>query len=135
MSSSVAALPLNPETDRMLTGDAGARAAGWCPPVETRGDDMFGRRRDREMLRAELADVHALIAAHPLASDRIRAAHEVIEENRSRSRAEVDEALAGSASPSVAELGRTQVAGLWSWWRLHRRRRKLEQRIERAGPG
>ena len=93
---------------------------------------MVGRRRDRETLRAELADVRALLAAHPLASHRVRAAHEVIEDNRSRSVAEVDQALEANALPSVVELGRTQVAGLWSWWRLHRRRRKLEQRLERA---
>ncbi len=93
---------------------------------------MFGRRRDLATLRAELADVRALLAAHPLASHRVRAAHEVIEDNRSRGVAEVDEALADRALPGVAELGRAQVVGLWSWWRLHRRRRKLEHRLERA---
>jgi hypothetical protein len=93
---------------------------------------LFGRRKDRETLRAELDEVNALIAAHPLASDRVRAAHQVIDDSRSRGVEEVDEALADHALPSVVELGRAQVAGFWSWWSLHRRRRKLSQRIDRA---
>ena len=95
---------------------------------------MFGRREDPQRLRAELDDVRALIAAHPLASHRVRAAHQVIDDSRTGGVDDVDKALADSGLPSAVELGRTHVAGLWSWWRLHRRKRRLKQRILRAGP-
>ncbi|MGY1845146.1 hypothetical protein [Modestobacter sp. SYSU DS0875] len=85
-------------------------------------------------LRAELVEVTARIAAHPLASDRIRAARTVVDERRSREPAEIDAALAADGLPSAHELGRAQVSGTWSWWKLHRRKRQLEKRIERALP-
>ncbi len=93
---------------------------------------MFGRRRTPPTLRAELADVEALIAAHPLASPRIRAAHDVVERGRTAGAAEIDRRLADDGLPSTEELGRLQVAGTWSWWRLHRKKRTLERRIGRA---
>ena len=94
---------------------------------------MFGRRKTLEALKAELAEVEGLISAHPLASERTRAAHEVVEADRSRSPDEVDRALADDGLPSLRELGRAQVAGSWTWWSLHRRRRELRQQIDRAG--
>jgi hypothetical protein len=45
---------------------------------------------------------------------------------------EVDEALAADGLPSVEELGRAQVSGTWSWWKLHGRKRTLEKRLRRA---
>jgi hypothetical protein len=95
---------------------------------------VFGRREDVVRLRAELDDVRALIAAHPLTSDRVRAAHQVIADSRTGGVDDVAKALADSGLPSAVELGRTQVAGFWSWWRLHRRKRRLEWRILRAAP-
>lgn len=95
---------------------------------------MLGRREDPERLRAELDDVRALIAAHPLASHRVRAAHRVIDDSSAGDVDDVERALADHGLPSAVELGRTHVAGFWSWWSLHRRKRKLEQRILRAGP-
>jgi hypothetical protein len=94
---------------------------------------VFGRRRSVDGLRAELEEVEALISAHPLASPRIRAAHEIVGNEESGDAADIDRQLADDGLPSVEELGRTQVAGSWSWWKLHRRRRKLRRRIERAG--
>jgi hypothetical protein len=91
---------------------------------------MFGRRSS-PALRAELDEVNRLIAAHPLASPRVRAAHDVIDNSPSRDVEEVERQLADGGLPSVRELGEAQVAGSWSWWKLHRRKRKLEQRIRR----
>ena len=93
---------------------------------------MFGRRRTHSALRAELAEVETLIAAHPLASARIRAAHDVVADGRSVDPTEVDRRLADDGLPGTEELGRVQLAGLWSWWKLHRRKRKLEHRVGRA---
>lgn len=92
---------------------------------------MFGRHEGVDTLRRELEQVDAHIAAHPFASPRIRAAHEIVGEGPSRDAAEIERRLADRGLPGVQQLGRTQVAGAWSWWRLHRRRRKLVRRIER----
>ena len=83
-------------------------------------------------LRAELAKVDQLISAHPLASQPIRAAGARVEERGSRSPAEVDEQLAADGLPSVEDVGRTTASGMWSWWKLHRAKRRLDQKIQRA---
>jgi hypothetical protein len=93
---------------------------------------VFGRRKGAAALRAELDEVEALITAHPLASRRVRDAHAVVEAGRSRGAREVDRELTAAGLPTTEELGRAQVAGAWSWWRLHRRRRRLERRIARG---
>ena len=82
-------------------------------------------------LRAELDEVRALISAHPLASRRISAAQETVDELGSRDVAEVDRQLAAGGLPSLEELGRAQLSGTWSWRKLHRRKMKLEKRIDR----
>ncbi|MGY1855798.1 hypothetical protein [Modestobacter sp. SYSU DS0290] len=92
----------------------------------------IGRRRDLSALRAELQQVEARISAHPLASQRVRAAQQVVDGRGSADAADVDRDLEAQGLPGVAELGRTQVSGTWSWWQLHRRKRQLETRIERA---
>ena len=66
---------------------------------------MIGRRRNVETLRADLEEANALISAHPLASPRIRAAQEVVEDRKPRAAAEVDEELAGKGLPSVEAVG------------------------------
>ena len=91
-----------------------------------------GRRRGPDALRRELAQVDALISAHPLASQRIRAAHEIVARNRTQGPAAVDRDLATAGLPSAVELGKAQVSGTWSWWQLHRRRRRLQRGIARG---
>ncbi len=94
--------------------------------------DLIRRRHGVRTLRAELERVEAAISAHPLASRDVRAAHAVVEQDRSEDAARIDAQLAARGLPGVEQLGRTQVSGTWSWWRLHRRKRQLERRIERA---
>ncbi|WP_346620935.1 hypothetical protein [Blastococcus montanus] len=93
---------------------------------------MFGRHENVSTLTAELAEVDAQISAHPLASRRIRAAQAEVASSESRDAAEIDGELAADGLPSVEELGRAHVSGTWSWWKLHRRKRRHEKRIERA---
>lgn len=93
---------------------------------------VFGRRTSEHTLRTELAEVAALIAAHPLAAPEVRAAHYVIDSGERGDGEALDRRLAAAGLPSVEELGRTQVSGFWSWWALHRRKRKLERKIARA---
>jgi hypothetical protein len=111
------------------------RALVWSSGMRDRrtngAEDMSGRRSP-EALRAELDEVGARISAHPLASPRIRAAHDVVGAVGSRDAAKADQELADQGLPSVAELGRAHVAGLWSWWRLHRRKRKLERAVRES---
>jgi len=57
----------------------------------------------------------------------------VVAEDRSGDAAEVDRRLADDGLPSTAELGKIQLTRTWNWWRLHRRKRKVQQRIGRAG--
>ena len=92
---------------------------------------MSAASRNVNALRAELDEVNSLISDHPLASRRVRAAHEVVEGHGSRKSAEVDRDLAAKGLPSVSELGKVQMASTWSWWKLHRRKTTLEKRIER----
>jgi hypothetical protein len=92
---------------------------------------MFGRR-NVSALETELREVNALISAHPLASQRIRAAGAVVDKRTSRTAAEVDEELAAEGLPSVDELGRAHASGVWSWWKLHRRKMKLEKKLRRV---
>ncbi|OUE28292.1 hypothetical protein [Clavibacter michiganensis] len=81
--------------------------------------------------RAGLAAVDAAIAAHPLSSDRVRRAHAVVEAGDRDDRAAVDRQLAEAGLPGLAELGRIQVRHSLSWWRLHRRRRRILARLDR----
>jgi hypothetical protein len=92
---------------------------------------MFAGRRDVTALKAELAEVDSLISGHPLASQRVRAAHDVVERRGSKDAAEVDKDLDARGLPSVSELGKVQASGTWSWWKLHRRKMKLEKKIQR----
>jgi hypothetical protein len=92
---------------------------------------MFGRRRSLDLMRAELREAEAHISAHPFASQRIRAAYDIVTENKTRGAAAVDQELADSGLPSAVELGRVHVAGTWTWWRLHRRKRQLQREIGR----
>ncbi|MCZ2822664.1 hypothetical protein O2V63_20190 [Modestobacter sp. VKM Ac-2977] len=85
-------------------------------------------------LKAELKEVDALISAHPLASQRTRAAHAIVDKRQSRDATEVDKELAADGLPSVKQLGKVQASGTWSWWKLHRRKMKLEKKIDSALP-
>ncbi|PHP52852.1 hypothetical protein BW737_006820 [Actinomyces ruminis] len=72
----------------------------------------------------------AQIASHPLGSDRVRAAHRIIEEcNRDEDSASRE--LERMGLPSLQELGLLQVRHTLSWWRLHRKRKILIRRLAR----
>ena len=93
---------------------------------------MVGRRTSPDAVRRELRQVDAAISAHPFASPRVRAANETVAEHKARGAAAVDRELAGKGLPGAVELGKVYVAGTWSWWRLHRRRRQLQRELDRV---
>lgn len=92
----------------------------------------MSQRNNSEALHRELDRVQQLIAAHPLASAHVRAAHDVIDQAHPKDQQTVDQQLAARDLRDTKDLGRTQVTGSWSWWKLHRRKRKLERAIERS---
>jgi hypothetical protein len=85
----------------------------------------------RARAEADLAAADAAIAAHPLSSEPVARAHAIIESSDRDDRAAVDARLAEEGLPGLAELGRIQVRHSLSWWRLHRRRRKVLARRDR----
>lgn len=90
------------------------------------------RKESLEQLQTRLLDVDAQIAAHPLSSERVQRANEIVALKGVVGIEEVERLLAEQALPSLEELGQIQVAGTVSWWRLHRERRKIETKIERS---
>ncbi|ARD41674.1 hypothetical protein B6G06_04395 [Actinomyces gaoshouyii] len=89
---------------------------------------MF-RRKSAQSLRSELASVDELIAAHPLSDPSIRRAHEIIESHGPGDTEAIAAELESLGLPSLDEVGTIQAEQTASWWRLHRRRRKLTRRL------
>ncbi len=86
---------------------------------------------DPAAARDPLAAVDAAIAAHPLSSERVTRANAIIEAADGDDKAGVEARLAEERLPDLAELGRIQVRHSVSWWRLHRRRRRILARLDR----
>ncbi|KZC94060.1 MULTISPECIES: hypothetical protein [Clavibacter] len=92
---------------------------------------MTADRGSVEEPRTPLAAVDAAIAAHPLSSERVTRANAIIEASDRDDKAAVEARLAEEGLPGLAELGKIQVRHSVSWWRLHRRRRKILARLDR----
>lgn len=80
---------------------------------------------------ARLAQVEEDIAAHPLASERVKLAQAVVDNADEKDKAEVNRQLTERGLPSLEELGKIVVQGTASWWRLHRDKKKIEKNIEK----
>lgn len=93
---------------------------------------MIGRRKDLEELKAELSTVEAEISKHPLASEPIRQAQEIVEKDKGKDEAAISRELKENGLPDLAELGKVQLSGSGSWWKLHRKKNKLEKAISQA---
>ncbi len=86
---------------------------------------------DPAAARDPLAAVDAAIAAHPLSSERVTRANAISAASDGDDKAGVEARLAEERLPDLAELGRIQVRHSVSWWRLHRRRRRILARLDR----
>lgn len=93
---------------------------------------MIGHRKNLDALRAELSAIETRISGHPLASPPIRHAQDIVEHDKSKDQATIGRELAENGLPDLAELGKVQVSGSGSWWKLHRKKNKLEAEIARA---
>ncbi|WP_218587354.1 hypothetical protein [Actinomyces denticolens] len=86
-------------------------------------------RKSTQSLRSELASVDELIAAHPLSDPSVRRAHEIIEGHKPGDTEAIAAELESLRLPSLDEMGTIQAKHTASWWRLHRRRRRLMRRL------
>ena len=84
-----------------------------------------------QQLQADIEEVDARIAAHPLSSAPVKAAHAIIESHGGNDKEAVSRELTEHDLPGLEELGRIQLVGSASWWRLHRDRNRLTKKIER----
>ncbi|WP_314428299.1 hypothetical protein [uncultured Microbacterium sp.] len=78
---------------------------------------------------ARMAAVQARIQDHPLSSEPVRDAFEVIERHGKENSDAITRELTERGLPSLDELGRLQIRYMFSWWRLNRRKRILERRM------
>ena len=67
------------------------------------------RTRSREELENMLRDTNAMIAAHPVSLESVKAAHEVVENAPRGDREVVSRELAARNLPSLEELGKIQA--------------------------
>lgn len=79
-----------------------------------------------------LAAVEARIAEHPLSSGPVREAFAMIEHLGKDNQEAIAQELRERDLPGLDDLGRLQLRTTFSWWRLHRGRRKLLKRLGRS---
>jgi hypothetical protein len=79
-----------------------------------------------------LAEINRAIAAHPLSSDSVKAAFDVIEKHGKEQKDAIASELDERGLPSLEELGKLQVRTMFSWWKLNRSRRVLLRKLGRA---
>jgi len=95
---------------------------------------MFQRESLHE-LEAKIEAIDVRIAAHPLASAPVTAAHAIIEANTGQDAEVVSRELAERNLPTLEEIGIIQARGTVTWWRLHRDRSKLIAKVARLVTG
>ena len=91
---------------------------------------MF-RTKTLQEFENELRAVETQISAHPLSAEKVVQAQSLVAESSDQPREAVEQRLRAAGLPGLEELGRLQLHHTASWWRLHRRRRRLHHRIER----
>lgn len=90
------------------------------------------KRQPISVLKKQLADVRKSISEHPFSDPQVLKANEVIEANNGLEHSEIEKKLIEQQLPALEELGRIQLKGSFSWWALHRKQRKILQRLARA---
>jgi len=91
---------------------------------------MMNRKSGAE-LQAKLESVDAAIATHQLSSEPVTRAHAIIEAIGKDNKALLERELAEQRLPDLEELGRIQLRGTASLWKLHRERNKVVKKIEK----
>jgi len=80
-------------------------------------------------LRLYLDKIETAIAVHPLASEPVLQSFEVIKRIGQENAELISEELGARGLPSLDELGRLQVRHGFSWVRLHRKRKKVRNKL------
>ncbi|WP_454117669.1 hypothetical protein [Microbacterium lacticum] len=88
-------------------------------------------RANRSALEAELKEIDAAIADHPYNAPEVVASREIIEQFEGEGNERVEQELAARGLPGLADNGRIVATGLASYSRLHRRRKKVLNKLER----
>ena len=89
---------------------------------------MFGRASADE-LRSQLHEVETQLEAHAYNAPEAILTREITERYRNEGEACIEKELAARGLPSLAESGKIVARGLWSYAKLERRKRKLQQKI------
>ncbi|MDO4412574.1 hypothetical protein [Cutibacterium sp.] len=94
---------------------------------------MFGSRKSKDELLANLRDVDLKLAALPSQTKENIQAQEVIERLKADGVPveKINIELARNDLPSVDEVGKNTAASLFPTWKLNRQRRKLEKQLSK----
>ncbi|AXR74656.1 MULTISPECIES: hypothetical protein [Auritidibacter] len=95
---------------------------------------MFGSYKNPNEIRKELHEVTQQISEHPLAAEQLKQAQELVERRKAEQvdPAEINRELTEQGLPSLEEQGKATTAGARSYYKLHRKKRKLERKLEAA---
>ncbi|PDQ36312.1 MAG: hypothetical protein B5766_01775 [Candidatus Lumbricidophila eiseniae] len=93
---------------------------------------MFSRASADE-LRSQLRDVEAQLEAHAYNTPEAMLTREITERYRDEGEARIEKELADRGLPSLKETGKIVARGLWSYAKLEKRKRKLQQKIASIG--
>ena len=91
---------------------------------------MF-QKESREDLEARLRALDEEISAHPLASEPVKQAHQIVERHNENDKDAIAKDLAEHGLPSLDKLGKIQLEHTGSWWRLHRNRNKIVKKLDK----
>lgn len=84
------------------------------------------------MLRLYLEKIEMEIAQHPLASPAVRDSFEIIERVGKDDVEPIARELKERGLPSLDELGKLQLRHSLSWSRLHKKQRKIRQKLAKS---
>lgn len=85
----------------------------------------------RDEIEKRLSAIDESISMHPLGSAPVREAFAVIEKHGKEHREAISQELFERDLPSLDELGKLQLTTTLGWWRLHRTRRSLLNKLGR----
>lgn len=90
-------------------------------------------QKNVEKLERDLVEVNEKIRLHPLASRRVRDAQELVDAQKSigTDTDSINQSLSEQDLPSVEELGKVTSTGMFGWWKLHRKKKKIENQLHR----
>ncbi len=93
--------------------------------------EVMMMRTNRADLENKLSKIDAALAAHPYNAPDASASREIIEEFKEAGNERIEQELTARGLPGLVDNGRTVAGGLFSYGRLHRRRQKILNKLNR----